>query len=34
LPSDNKLVELQLIKKGSSYQVEKGTIQGVNYQVK
>jgi len=25
---------LELIKKGSSYQVEKGTIQGVNYQVK
>jgi len=34
LPSDNKLVEVQVAKKGTSYQVEKGTIAGVKYQVK
>ena len=34
LPLDNKLVEVQLNKKGATYQVEKGTIAGVKYQVK
>jgi len=34
LPLDNKLVEVQLTKKGSIYQVEKGSIAGVKYQVK
>jgi alpha-D-xyloside xylohydrolase len=34
LPLDNKLVEVQLSKKGTTYQVEKGTIAGVKYQIK
>jgi len=34
LPSDNKLVEVTVVKKGMGYQVDKGLISGVNYQVK
>lgn len=34
LPSDNKLVKVHLSKQGAIYQVDKGTITGVNYQVK
>jgi len=34
LPLDNKLVEVQLSKKGTVYQVDKGTITGVKYQIK
>jgi|GEM_PF-4310721 len=34
MPSENKLVEVELSKKGNAYQVEKGVIAGVTYQVK
>jgi alpha-D-xyloside xylohydrolase len=34
LPSENKLVSLVLNKKGNSYIVEKGQIEGVKYQIK
>jgi alpha-D-xyloside xylohydrolase len=34
LPSDNKSVELTLAKKGNKYEVEKGVIQGVSYQIR
>jgi len=34
LPSDNKLVEVSVVKKGTGYQIDKGLISGVNYQVK
>jgi len=34
LPTDNILLSLDLNKKGQSYQVEKGAIAGVKYQVK
>jgi len=34
LPTDNKIVKVELIKKGNSYQVNKGTIEGVRFLVK
>lgn len=34
LPSDNKLVDLELKKSGNSYLVQKGEIAGVKYQIK
>jgi alpha-D-xyloside xylohydrolase len=34
MPSDNKLVEVSVLKKGTGYQVDKGQIPGVTYQVK
>ena len=34
LPTDNKLVEVSVVKKGTGYQIDKGLISGVNYQVK
>lgn len=33
LPSDNKLVEVELSKKGSTYQLQKGVISEVKYQI-
>jgi len=34
LPTDNKLVQVEIAKKGTDYQVVKGLISGVKYQVK
>jgi len=34
LPLDNKLVEVEVSKKGNIYQVEKGMITGVKYLVR
>ena len=34
LPSDNKLVEVVVTKKGNVYQIDKGSIAGVKYQLK